>query len=194
MKSFLARLTLRIWNPASPAEPAAKTLPMAGQDFVLDGTNIALLHGPVKPELRYVLALTHYLCENGATVCCFFDANTPYRFRDARSEQWSCFEQVITEQPWAETFRLVPSGTEADQWILELAKQQGAAVVSNDRFRDRAKSHRWIWKRRHGVKVIEGKLVLASLSAFIELLPQPEDYLHLLAQLPAKPGAEAEMT
>ncbi|WOJ95599.1 hypothetical protein R0137_10075 [Congregibacter brevis] len=165
-----------------PLEPAESSL--ARRHFVLDGTNIALLHGPKHPELRYVLAIAEFCRENGASVSCFFDANTGYLFKDNREEQSACFETLTTAQPWARHFCIVPSGTQADPWILEDAKEKLADVVSNDRFKDRAKSHRWIWKRRHEVLAAGGVLLLPSISAELDLLPQPEDYLATLASLP----------
>ncbi|WP_439102442.1 NYN domain-containing protein [Congregibacter sp.] len=186
--SLLARVTAFLRASSAPAEahpgePGAEESPgasalFAGRHFVLDGTNIALLHGPRHPELRYVLAIAQHLGKNGGSFTCFFDANTSYLFRDGRPEQLACFEQLISEQPWAEHFRVVPSGTQADPWILEHAKEEGADVISNDRFKDRAKAHRWIWKRRHSLEVVDRKLCLPTLETSLELLALPEDYLH----------------
>ncbi|WOJ94390.1 hypothetical protein R0135_04310 [Congregibacter variabilis] len=174
-----SRLAAWFGHRSSQFEPATLTLPLANRHFVLDGTNIALLHGPARPELRYVVALSSHLVSNGGKVSCFFDANTPYIFSDARSEQRECFNRLTSEAPWAKDFVIVPGGTQADQWILELAKRENADVISNDRFKDRARSHRWIYKRRHGICIREGRLALSSLDANIELLAQPEDYLSL---------------
>ncbi|WP_439108035.1 NYN domain-containing protein [Congregibacter sp.] len=157
--------------------------PYAGSGFILDGTNITLLHGPGRPELRYVLALSQHLGERGASVSCIFDANTAYLISDARDEQRACFDKLVTEEPWSGNFRLAPSGTQADPWILEQAKHEGADVISNDRFKDRAKKNRWIWKRRHGLHVANDCLHLPSLELSLELLPLPEDYLSALQSL-----------
>ncbi|WP_152025218.1 NYN domain-containing protein [Congregibacter litoralis] len=169
-----------IENPKAEIKPEGTTAEKGcfhGRSFVLDGTNIALLHGPKYPELRYVLAIAVHLRENGAALSCFFDANTLYLFRDHRREQEACFERLISEQPWAACFRVVPGGTQADPWILEQAKKDGADVISNDRFKDRAKAHRWIWKRRHGLEVDRGALQIPSLHLSLEPLARPEDYL-----------------
>lgn len=194
-ETLFARIAIWFGRSAAQLEPATRALPFADQHFVLDGTNIALLHGPARPELRYVVALAHYLGSNGGKVSCFFDANTPYLFSDARGEQRDCFDQLTSESPWAKNFVIVASGTQADQWILELAKRENADVISNDRFKDRAKAHRWIYKRRHGLRIVQGRLTLSSLDISIELLAQPEDYLMLLQSLPAKSaGAPQERT
>jgi hypothetical protein len=194
-ETLLARIAIWFGRSAAQLEPPTQALPFADRHFVLDGTNIALLQGPARPELRYVVALAHYLGSNGGKVSCFFDANTPYLFSDARSEQRDCFDQLTSESPWAKNFVIVASGTQADQWILELAKRENADVISNDRFKDRAKAHRWIYKRRHGMRIVEGRLTLSSLDISIELLAQPEDYLMLLQSLPAKSaGAPQERT
>jgi hypothetical protein len=184
LKALLSRIASVFKQSESKPKPAPKALPFAGRHFVLDGTNIALLHGPARPELRYVVAIADYLGNNGAKISCFFDANTPYLFSNSRSEQRVCFDRLTTESNWAQHFVIVPSGTQADQWILALAKRKSADVISNDRFKDRAKAHRWIWKRRHGMSIVEGRLTLSTLDASIALLAQPEDYLPFLRTLP----------
>lgn len=156
----------------------------AGRSFVLDGTNIALLHGPARPELRYVLAIAQHIADHGGAVSCLFDANTKYRFGDKREEQLACFEKLTSQTPWATVFQVVPGGTQADAWILAQAKQSSGEVISNDRFKDRAKAHRWIWKRRHGLFLSNDRLQVPSLEVVLELLPQPEDYLPALSSLP----------
>ncbi|MDP5054547.1 MAG: hypothetical protein NWP69_12215 [Congregibacter sp.] len=184
--------------------------------FILDGTNITLLHGPRKPELRYVLAIAHYLfiragtrlinqldtqldtqsgnqqvdnphANKSVSVSCLFDANTGYLLEDGGAEQRSCFEKLTSQEPWASHFRIVPSGTQADEWILDQAKRDGADVISNDRFKDRARAHRWIYKRRHGLYVTNDRLTMPSLGMsldiHLELPAQPEDYLPILQEL-----------
>ncbi|MFT7286884.1 MAG: hypothetical protein ACI87W_000993 [Halieaceae bacterium] len=155
--------------------PTPKVL--AGRYFVLDGTNITLIHGPKYPQIRYVLAIGDYLLANGGTFECFFDANTRYIIQDHSPEQLAVFEKLTREEPWTERFHVVPSGTEADQWILAQAKRDGADVISNDQFRDRAKENRWIWKRRHSMYIDDRCMRLASLGAKFEVLASAESYL-----------------
>lgn len=155
--------------------------PLSGRCFVLDGSNIALLHGTAQPELGYVLAISHFLTTNGATFCCFFDANIRYIFRGYRPEQEALFDRLLSapgrDSAGRERFQLVPGGTQADEWILQQAKSDGADVISNDRFRDRARQHRWIWKRRHGLTTAGGHVLIPSLDCDLSLPDRIEEYL-----------------
>lgn len=187
MATLLARIVSAFRETASKGRSDACVSEKLYTDrsFVLDGTNIALLHGPRRPELRYVLAVAHHIVDNAGVVSCFFDANTRYLFRDKREEQQACFKRLTTEEPWANFFQIVPSGTQADPWILAQAKKHHCEVISNDRFKDRARAHRWIWKRRHGLLLSNDRLQLPSLNVSLELLSQPEDYLPGLCALPS---------
>lgn len=150
---------------------------LAGRQFVLDGTNIALLHGRKNPEIRYVLAICEYLVQNGGEFECFFDANTRYIINDYRCEQLEAFDTFASDGPRSGHVHVVPSGTQADQWILMRAKRDGSDVISNDRFRDRAKKNRWIWKRRHAMLMVDGRMTLPSLNADFSVLLSADEYL-----------------
>jgi hypothetical protein len=157
--------------------PKATPKALAGRQFVLDGTNITLLHGRENPEIRYVLAICDYLEENGGEFECFFDANTRHIIKDYKCDQVEAFDKFTSEEPWSEHVHVVPSGTQADQWILKRAKRDGSDVISNDRFRDRAKENKWIWKRRHAMLIVEGRMTLPSLDADFSVLPSAGEYL-----------------
>lgn len=145
--------------------------------FVIDGTNVVLVHGRANPELRYVLALCNYFRCHGESFVCFFDANTGHILKEHDGTQFEVFQQVMRDQRWSECLELVPSGTEADEWILSRAKSDSADVISNDKYRDRARDHRWIWKRRHPVVGSSERISLATLGLEIPVLSTAEDYL-----------------
>ena len=145
--------------------------------FVIDGTNILLLHGRAYPELRYLLALCACIDNNGGDFVCFFDANTRYLIEEHRPDQLKAFDHVITEEPWAGRLQIVASGTEADESILKAARIDRSEVISNDKFRSRAKKNRWIWRRRHPVQVVDGCLVIRSLEALITVFATADEYL-----------------
>ncbi len=150
---------------------------MSRRRFVIDGTNVVLVHGRAQPELRYVLALCNHLQSRGETFVCFFDANTSYILKEHSSEQFEVFQQIMRDERWSEYLYVVPSGTEADEWILRRAKADGADVISNDKYRNRARDHRWIWKRRHPLVGERERLILATLGVEIPVLPAAQDYL-----------------
>ena len=131
--------------------------------FVIDGTNVLLLHGRANPELRYVRALCSCLREQGAEVVCYFDANISYLLKEYASDQLEVFERLMADPWWAQCLQVVPSGTDADEWILQRAKADGADVISNDKYRNRARKNRWIWKRRHPLVGCRDRLVLETL-------------------------------
>lgn len=147
---------------------------------MLDGSNILLLHGRQRPELRYVLALCEYLQASGAPFECYFDANASYLLRDYRPQQQAAFLQLTRDTSTRQRFHIVASGTQADEPILADAKEHGSDVISNDLFRDRAREHRWIWKRRHGLLVSNDQLLVATLNAQIALRPTAENYIDTL--------------
>lgn len=144
--------------------------------FVIDGTNVLLVHGRKQPELRYVLALCSYLRKQGAFFVCFFDANTSYILRDYGGEQAEVFERFLLRPYWSECFQVVPSGTDADEWILQRAKAEGADVISNDKYRSRARDNRWIWKRRHGLVGTSDSLMIETLDLKLPVLPGAGEY------------------
>jgi hypothetical protein len=145
--------------------------------FIIDGTNVVLLHGRASPELRYLLALCDCLRSRQETFVCYFDANTEYLLEAQSPEQAEVFQQLIRVPPWSRDLHVVPGGVEADELILRSAKAAGADVVSNDKFRDRAREHRWIWKRRHPLVATRETLILETLGLEIPVLPAAVDYL-----------------
>ncbi len=150
---------------------------MTEQRFVIDGTNIVLLHGRAHPELRYVLALCAYLKAEAVDFTCYFDANISYILADSGGDQLTVFEQLLADPWWAEKLQVVPSGTDADEWVLTRAKADGALVVSNDKYRDRARKNRWIWKRRHAVVGCREQLMLPTLGLELPVLATAGEYL-----------------
>ena len=168
------------WSTVRPCVPPVRETGIAGDEsrarFVIDGTNVLLVHGRKNPELRYVLALCDHLFALGEGFVCVFDANTSYLLEQHSAEQAGIFPRIIREMPWSRSIHIVPGGTQADEWILKRAKADGADVISNDKYRDRARAHRWIWKRRHPLQGIRDAIILASLEWEVPVLPAAADY------------------
>lgn len=144
--------------------------------LVLDGTNIILLHGRNNPELRYVLALHDYLESEKRDFVFFFDANTQYLLEAHSSQQERCYRALLAIEKIESRFVVAPSGVEADELILAEAKRCSGLVISNDKYRDRAKKNVWIWKRRHGLRAGADQLSVPSLDINIPVLGSAEDY------------------
>lgn len=144
--------------------------------LILDGTNIILLHGRRNPELRYVLALREYLLSAKRDFVCFFDANTSYLLEAHSPQQSVCYQELLNMTASDSRFIVAPSGTEADELILAEAKRCSGLVLSNDKFRDRAKNNVWIWKRRHNVLAGSLELSVPSLGMRIPVLESAKAY------------------
>jgi hypothetical protein len=129
---------------------------------ILDGSNIMYWKGG-KPEIATVLEVTRYLSERGFTPVVIFDANAGYLISD-RYLHDSGFGYLLNMSE--DRVMVVPKGTPADPFILAIARDQGARVVSNDRFRDWVDDHPEIHKKgfliRGGFRSGKLKLNLGS--------------------------------
>ena len=172
---MILRQTRKRHNRTTRSVIAATLLRMLR--FVIDGTNLLLLHGRANPELRYVLALCEYFEARGIAYACFFDANTDYLLKEQDNEQYEVFRSFTRDGSCLEKLVVVPSGIRADDWLLARAKSEGAGVISNDKFRKRGRRDRWIWRRRHPVVGTRGAILLETLGLELPVLPGAKDYL-----------------
>lgn len=150
---------------------------LAGRRFVIDGSNLVFYHGTQYPQLRYFLGVHRYLSEQSALSQTYFDANTAYALGNHNAEDARIFEHIIGGLDTVFHGECVPSGTPADIQILQDAKANKSEVISNDKFRDRARANPWIWKRRHAFQKTGDAILIPSLDASIEILPNAADYL-----------------
>lgn len=102
---------------------------------VLDLSNVAWTIGAT--EAGSIGLLVELLGELGVERCIgVADANLPHRISD-----FDRLHQLLDE------LLVVDGGTPADPTVLDRAEQEGALIVSNDRFRDWKKSS--AWRRRN---------------------------------------------
>lgn len=104
--------------------------------LIVDALNLA--HWCRPPSLRVPVAALRGVRARGRSCQLVFDASTPYRLPD---EERPAFEALARTEP---DCLVVPSGESADIYILERARESGAAIVSRDRFRDHHKRFRAI--------------------------------------------------
>lgn len=149
---------------------------LAGRRFVIDGSNLVFFHGIQYPQLRYFLGVHRYLSQQSALSRTYFDANTVYALSDHNADDARVFEHIIGDLTTMFRSECAPSGTPADIQILQDAKANKSEVISNDKFRDRARANPWIWKRRHAFEKTGDAILIPSLDASIELLPNATDY------------------
>jgi hypothetical protein len=98
-----------------------------GRKALVDGANVA--HASESDaRLRNIQLICSKLEEEGYEPIIVVDASLRHRI-DERGE----YERMVE----AGEIRQTPAGTDADYFILSFARELDAAIVSNDRFRDR---------------------------------------------------------
>lgn len=120
---------------------------------VIDGANVAYEErsGGGKPKLSNLLKVRRELEERGLDPVIIIDASLKYDIDD--QEQ---IEVLIRSQQ----IRQVPAGTDADFFILEVAHQHDARIVTNDQYKDYLAQYPWIPDRRLPYMIIKGEVHL----------------------------------
>jgi hypothetical protein len=97
---------------------------------LVDGSNVAHSTEGEKPLVANLLAVRDKLKEEGFDPIIMADAALRHQIDDQK-----VYEDMIESG----SVRQAPAGTDADYFILSFARELGADIVSNDRFRDRLK-------------------------------------------------------
>jgi hypothetical protein len=97
---------------------------------LVDGSNVAHSTEGEKPLVANLLAVRDKLKEEGLDPIIMADAALRHQIDDQK-----VYEDMIESG----SVRQAPAGTDADYFILSFARELGADIVSNDRFRDRIK-------------------------------------------------------
>jgi hypothetical protein len=97
---------------------------------LVDGSNVAHSTEGEKPLVANLLAVRDKLKEEGLQPIIMADAALRHQIDDPK-----VYEDMIESG----SVRQAPAGTDADYFILSFARELGADIVSNDRFRDRIK-------------------------------------------------------
>lgn len=98
------------------------------KNAIIDGSNVAYSTEGGSARLANIRLVMAKLQEEGFEPIVFADAALRHQIDDERA-----YEELVD----AGTIRQAPAGTDADYFILSFAEELDAAVVSNDRFRDR---------------------------------------------------------
>jgi hypothetical protein len=104
--------------------------PNADKVVLVDGSNVAHSTEGEKPLVANLLAVRDKLKEEGFKPIIMADAALRHQIDDQK-----VYEDMIETG----SVRQAPAGTDADYFILSFARELGADIVSNDRFRDRLK-------------------------------------------------------
>lgn len=103
----------------------------AGRVAIVDGSNVAHSTEGGIARLSNIRLVTEKLREEGYEPVVVVDAALRHNI-DLEEEYEEMVEQGVIRQS--------PAGTDADYFILSFAHELDAAIVSNDRFRDREKA------------------------------------------------------
>jgi len=111
-----------------PRAKSAATRP--GTVALVDGSNVAHSTEGATASLANIVAVRDKLIEEGMEPIVVADAALRHQIDDAPG-----YERMVD----GGEIRQAPAGTDADFFILSFARELNAWIVSNDRFRDRAK-------------------------------------------------------
>ena len=97
---------------------------------LIDGSNVAHATEGEAPRLANILLVRDKLAEQGFEPLIVADAALRHQIDNPES-----YERLVDDG----TIHQAPAGTDADYFLLAFAKELGATLVSNDRFRDRSR-------------------------------------------------------
>ncbi len=125
----------------------------ARPDVIVDGSNVAWEEqtGDGKPRVANLLAMAEALAEHEMEAVSVVDASLRHQVDDADE-----LEELID----AQRVRQAPADTEADLFVLRLAEEFDALVVSNDTFDERTDEFPWVQQRRVPFMIVHGHVVL----------------------------------
>ncbi len=120
---------------------------------VIDGANVAYEERSAggKPKLSNLLKVRRELEERGQEAVIIVDASLKYDIDD-QTQMAALIE--------SQHIRQVPAGTDADFFILEIADEHDARIVTNDRYRDYQSRYPWIESRRLPYMIVKGEVHL----------------------------------
>jgi len=119
-----------------------------GKKIVVDGSNIAYVERSSNgdPRISNIVAVRKALVSKGYDPIIIVDANLRYEIDDPRQ-----LEALLDRQE----IRQAPAETDADYFVLELAKRYNSQVVSNDQFERYKELYSWIEQRRVPLMIVE---------------------------------------
>ena len=97
---------------------------------LIDGSNVAHSTEGEGARLANILLVRDRLAEQGFEPIIVADAALRHQIDDS-----AAYERLVEDG----TIHQAPAGTDADYFLLSFAKGLNAALVSNDRFRDRSR-------------------------------------------------------
>lgn len=135
----------------TPANREIMTEETAQQVAIIDGSNVAHSSEGEKARLTNITLMREKLTEEGYEPIVVVDAALRHQIDESRQ-----YESLVEDG----TIRQAPAGTDADYFILSFARELDAAVVSNDRFKDRQQAFPEARDRMIRYMIVNGEVVL----------------------------------
>ncbi|HMO08220.1 MAG TPA: hypothetical protein PKD10_11320 [Paracoccaceae bacterium] len=123
------------------------------EPILVDGSNVLYWRGE-GPEIETLRAMIAHLTARGYRPGVVFDANAGYLIAGRYLDDVPMARMLGLP---AERVLVVPKGSPADPVLLRVARDMGARIVTNDRYRD--------WAEQHPEVTREGFLVRGALRA-----------------------------
>lgn len=147
-----------LWSlrrPRAPASPAKRA-----DRILVDGSNVMYWQGD-EPKIETLRIAVAALSTSGKSVGIIFDASAGYRLAGRYLGEAEL--AAALGLPLYDVF-VVPKGSVADEYLLKAARQMGAAIVTNDRYRDWAHSYPEVRVKGRliGGRVVKGELRLEN--------------------------------
>jgi hypothetical protein len=125
--------------------------PKAEKVAIIDGSNVAYSVEGQQASLRNIQLVRDKMIKKGFKAVVVVDAALRHHVDDVRGYQQMVDTGII---------RQAPAGTDADYFILAFARELGASIVSNDRFRDREHAFPEALERIIRYMIVDGEVVL----------------------------------
>jgi hypothetical protein len=118
---------------------------------LIDGSNVAHSSEGEKARLANILLIEEKIREDGMEPIIVADAALRHQI-DRRAD----YERLVDDGK----IKQAPAGTDADYFILSFARELGASVVSNDRYRDRIARYPEVEERIIRYMIVADEVVL----------------------------------
>ena len=118
---------------------------------LVDASNVAHSTEGERPRLENILVVREKLREEGLEPIVVADAALRHQIDDRAG-----YERLVDEG----AVKQAPAGTDADYFILTFARELGASIVSNDRFKDRIDKYPDVRDRIIRYMIVAGEVVL----------------------------------
>lgn len=135
-----------------PANDAADARPKA----LIDGSNVAHATEGEPARLANILLVRDKLVEQGFLPVIVADAALRHQIDDNAG-----YERLVDDGQ----IHQAPAGTDADYFLLSFAKELDAALVSNDRFRDRSRQFAEVRRQIVRYMILEQEVVFERRTA-----------------------------